>query len=333
MTCSRLLAALLLAAAVPGNAAVIRFATLAPDGTDAMKTMQAIDKEVQEKTGGELKFKFYSGGRQGDEKDMVRKIRVGLLQAGGFTGVGLGEVAPAVRILDAPWLFRNHDEVDYVYKEFAPDFEKAFSDAGYVLLGWTEVGFVYVLSSRPIHGPKDMRDAKMWVWEGDPIAAAAFDAIDVHPIPLSITDVMTSLQTGHIDAVYTAPLYAIALQWDQSAHYIHGEPLANASGAVLISKSFFERLPADQQKVLLDVSRRRLAHLNELTRKANAAALKQLEKQGLKLIPASKAAQAAYEAAGRKARQSLVGRLYPQELLDRVEKALASYRATKEARR
>ncbi|TBR25282.1 ABC transporter substrate-binding protein [bacterium] len=320
-------------AAAPASAGVVKFATLAPEGTDAMKAMNDIDKEVQARTGGSLKFKMYAGGKQGEDKDIVRKIRAGQLQAGGFTGVGLGEVAPLVRVLDAPWLFRDHAEVDHVYEKFAPDFEKAFADAGYVLLGWTEVGFVHIFSKTPVAGPEDIRKLKIWLWEGDPIAEAAYQALGVSPKPLSVTDVMTSLQTGLIDSVYSAPLYAMALQWHTKTKFIHSSAVANASGAVLISKKAFDALPENERKVLLEVSRKRLKELNEQIRRSNDAALVQLQKQGLSVVSATPAALKAYEDAGRKARRSLVGRLYPAELLDRVEKSLDAFRAVKGAKK
>ena len=331
MNCFKTLALILLAA--PAGAGVIKFATMAPEGTDGMKVMEEIDKEVQQKTGGTLKFKFYAGGRQGDEKDVVRKIRAGQLHAGGFTGVGLGEIAPPVRVVDGPWLFRDHAEVDLIYEKFAPDFEKALGEAGYVLLGWTEVGFIHVFSKAPVKDPEDMRKLKMWVWEGDPIAEAALGALGVHPIPLSPVDVLTSLQTGLLDAVYTAPLYAIALQWHEKTRFIHEAALANASGAVLISKKAFDGLPENERSVLLEVARRRLKGLNELTRRGNDAALEQLKKQGLKVVAATPEAAKAYQEAGRKARRQLAGKMYPAELLDRVEKTLEAARAAKGAKK
>ena len=88
---------------------------------------------------------------------MVRKVRIGQLQAAGFTGVGLGEIAPELRILDGPWLFRNHAEVDHVYKAFEKEFNVAIEKSGYVLLGWTELGFVYLFSRIAMTGPRGMR--------------------------------------------------------------------------------------------------------------------------------------------------------------------------------
>jgi len=303
---------------------------MAPEGTDAMKTLRAIDAEVQKKTGGKLKFKFYSGGRQGEEKDVVRKIRFGQLHAGGFTGVGLGEIAPEVRILDAPWLFRDHKEVDHIYNKFSGYFEEAFRKKGYILLGWTEVGFIHVFSNIPVHSVADMKKLKIWVWEGDPIAEAAFKVMGIHPIPLSVADVNTSLQTGLIDSVYSAPYYAIALQWHEKTKYIYSVTMANASGAVLISKKFFDKLPKDQQKILRESSRTHLKKLNIRIREQNVAALATLKKQGLTLTePANAGELKIYEKAGADARRSLVGRLYSKAILTKVEDALKAFRKGK----
>lgn len=327
-----LLAALL--AAPASAAAKLKFASQAPEGTDALKVMKEIDRELSEKTGGALGLKLYPGGRQGDEKDMVRKIRAGQLHGGGFTGVGLGEIAPEIRVLDAPWLFRDAAEVDFVHENFAKDFEKTFAEKGYILLGWTEVGFVHVFSNRPVRSAEDLRKLKIWVWEGDPIAEAAFAAVGVHPTPLAITDVNTSLQTGLIDSVYTAPLYAIALQWHEKTKFIFSLPLANATGAVLLSKKAFDELPADHRALLLEVAGRRLKTLNALTRRDNEKALETLKKQGLTITdPASEAARTAFAEAGRKARRRLVGRLYSKELLDKFEKALEGFRASRAAQK
>ena len=331
MTYSKLavIAVAVLFLANPAHALRIKFATLAPDGTDAMKVMRLIDKEMQAATGGRVKFKFYAGGRQGDEKDMVRKIRVGQLHAGGFTGVGLGEIAPMVRVLDAPWLFRNHAEVDHIYKKFAKDFETAFDKKGYVHLGWTEVGFVHVFSNHPVKKAEDMKKLKIWVWEGDPIAESAFGAIGVHPIPLSIVDVNSSLQTGLINAVYSAPLYAIALQWHEKTKYFYSVPLANATGAVLISKKSFNKLKPQEQTLLKKLADKHLHTLNEKTRRENENAIATLKKGGLIwTTPPSAKEKMVFINAGKKARKTLIGRLYTKELLDRIEKALAAFRKT-----
>lgn len=325
---SLVLAAAALAAA--GETKTIKFATLAPEGSTWMKVMTDLNKELQEKTAGRVKFKMYAGGIAGDEKDVVKKVRIGQLHAAGFTGVGLGEIAPQVRILDAPWLFKDLKEVDFIYERFDKELTGAVEKAGYVLLGWTELGRVYVFSKDPINGPADMKKAKMWVWEGDPIAQAAYKAIGVSPIPLSIVDVMSSLQSGLIDAVYGPPMGVVALQWFTKCKYIYPVPMADSSGAVLLSKKTFDTLSAEDQKTLKEVSAAHLRRLNALSREENEKALESLQKQGLKYGSKPDAAMVKqYEDLGRKARRELAGQLYPAELLDAVEQALSELRSGK----
>ncbi len=309
---------------------VIKFATLAPEGSTWMKVMGALNAELQEKTGGRLKLKMYAGGVSGDEKDVVKKIRAGQLHAAGFTGVGLGEIAPETRVLDAPWLFRDSAEVDHVTKTFDKELRSAIDKGGYVLLGWTELGFVYVFSKKPIEGPADMRKSKMWVWEGDPIAQAVYGALEVSPIPLSIVDVLSSLETGRVDAVYGPPMGVIALQWFTRTKHIYSVPIADAAGAVLLSKKLFDELPEDLRKTLKEVSAKHLRSLNELSRAENEKALATLQKEGLRLSgkPDAKTLEL-YQELGRKARQGLAGKLYSKELLDRVEKSLEALRRGK----
>jgi TRAP-type transport system periplasmic protein len=308
----------------------IRFASVAPEGSTWMNIMRELDKQVRKESGGRLGFRIYPGGAQGDERDVLRRIRTGQLQAGGFTGVGMGEISPNVRILDSPFLFRSYDEVDMVYDKFGERFAQEFYDNGYVLLGWAEVGFVYVFSNVPIRRPEDMRGVKMWMWEGDPIAEAMFRALNINPIPLSVTDVMTSLQTRMIDAVYTSPLAAIALQWFTRVRYMLDFPLADASGAVLLSRRYFDRLPEDLREILLRNGREYMSKLTSMSREENQRSITAIRNAGVQIVdpPASEEVRK-YEEVGREARRSLTGRLFTREFLIEVEHAIEEYRSQK----
>lgn len=304
----------------------IKFATVAPEGSSWLKVMREYDKALREQSGGRVGFRIYANGVAGDEKDVIRKIRLGQYHAGGFTGVGVGEVAKKVRILDAPFMFKNYDEVDFIVNKFEPEFLKAFEDGGFVLLGMAEVGFVYVYSGKPVASPEDLKGVKMWMWEGDPIAQAAFEAIGISPIPLSITDVTTALQTGMINGVYTSPLALIALQWFTKVKYMMGEPLADSQGAVMLSKKMYDSLPKDIQDILVSNGRKYFRQLTLSSRKENAQSIETLKQKGITVMAPQKSVAAQFEANGKKARQLLVGKLYSQEFLTQVESSLQTYR-------
>ena len=316
-------------AVVPASAAQrIKFATLAPEGSTWMKVLNELSKDLEKQTEGKLKFKFYAGGVAGDEKDVVKKIRIGQLHGAGFTGVGLGEVAPETRLLDAPWLFRSRTELEAVRSKYSKELNGAIEEGGFVLLGWTDLGSVYIFSKNPINSPVGMKQEKMWVWEGDPIAQAAYGALGVNPIPLSIVDVMQSLQTGMINGVYGPPLGVVALQWHSKLKNIYPVPIAESTGAILLSKKFYETHPADQQKILMEVSAKHLARLNELTNVENGKALEALQKQGLTLAAdPGPATRRHYEKLGATARKGLVGKLFSANLLGKFEMELAALRA------
>lgn len=304
----------------------IKFATLAPEGSTWIKIMREYDKAVRDQSGGRVGFKIYAGAVAGDEKDVIRKIRLGQYHSGGFTGVGLGEVAKTTRILDAPFLFRSHDEIDYIINKYDADFRKAIEEGGFVLLGWAEVGFVYVYSNTPVRSPADIKNTKIWMWEGDPIAQAVFKTIGVSPIQLSITDVMTSLQTGMVNAVYSSPYALVALQWFTRVKYMMDEPLAISNGAVLISKKMFDSMPKDLQDILLVNGKKYFRELTLESRKENTAAIETLKKKGIEITTTPKAVLAEYDSIGEKARRLLTGSLFSQQFLDSIESSLQAYR-------
>jgi TRAP-type C4-dicarboxylate transport system substrate-binding protein len=289
--------------------------------------MKEYDQAIRKESGGRLGFKIYAGGVAGDEKDVIRKIRLGQFQSAGITGVGIGEIAKSARILDSPFLFKNHDEVDYVVGQYDAELRKEFENGGYVLLGWAEVGFVYVFTNTPVTKVEDMRNVKMWQWEGDPVAEATFKAFGINPIQLSITDVLTSLQTGLINGMYTSPLAGVSLQWYTATKYMLDYPLTNASGAVVIAKRDFDKMPPDIQEILLRNGKQLMRKLTELSRTDNTKSLDVLKKSKIIFTKPDANEIGRYEEIGKNARRLMVGKLYSEDLLNRVEKSVADFRA------
>ncbi len=306
----------------------IKFATLATEGSTWLNVMKEYDAAIRKESGGRLAFKIYAGGVQGEDKDVMRKIRLGQLHSAGVTGIGLGEISPKLRILDAPFLFANSEEVDYFHKTFEKELEQEFLNNDFVLLGFSEVGFVFVLTNTPVKSVADMHGVKMWSWEGDAIAETAFRALGISSIPLSVVDVLTSLQTGLINGAYTSPLAAVALQWNTRVKYMMNVPLADASGAVVVSRKLYDKLPPDLQEILLRNGRKFMADLTEQSRKENAAAIQAMKKNGVQIIEVTNPKTLEeFSGVGKQARKMLVGKLFDQAFLDRVEKVMADYHA------
>jgi TRAP-type C4-dicarboxylate transport system substrate-binding protein len=295
----------------------IKIATLAPEGTTWMKVMNALANDVKKETGGEVVLKFYAGGVMGDEGDVIRKMRFGQLHGGGFTGRGLGEINPAERALELPSLFENYGEVDCVLDKLSDQLSAGFRDKGFELLGWAEAGFVYVFTNKPIRTAQDIKGVKMWMWEGDPLAKALFDANGIVPVPLDLPNVLTSMQTGLIDAVYSSPYAVVALQWHTKVKYMIRPKLTYASGALLVSTKELEKLSPEHQEILKKLARKHLRDLTLQTRKENDDAIAVLKKAGIQILdmePGSGVGKV--EQNNRTVYEKLVGKLYSRELLN-----------------
>lgn len=309
-------------------ATTIKIATVAPDGSTWMKLMDELKANVKEKTDGRVKLRFYPGGIQGDENVVLRKMMTGQLHGAGLTGVGLGELASELRVLELPLLFSTQEEVETVHAKLDPEFEKILAKKGYTLLGWAEVGFIYLFSKKPVRNGEDLKRLKVWLWEGDPLAEAFLDELQVSPVPLAVTDVMTGLQTGLVEAVYVSPLGAIALQWFTRVKYMTELPLTHALGAVVVKSDALDRISAEDKKTLLTCSREIFKKLAKATEEENREAAEVLRERGIEFVDPDPSARAEFKTRGRKVWNRLVGDLFDEALLNRVLDAVKDARAT-----
>ena len=334
MPSARVIAALFLAltAGIPafaaGAANTIKIATVAPEGSTWMNLMDELSERVKTETDGRVKVRFYPGGVQGDEKVVLRKMITGQLQGAGLTGVGLGELAPQLRVLELPLLFRTQDEVRSVHERMDPDFEAILEKRGFTLLGWSEVGFIYLFSKEPVRNGADLRRMKAWLWEGDPLAEAFLNELGVSPVPLGVTDVMTGLQTGLVEAVYVSPLAAIALQWFSRVSYVTDLPVTHALGAVVVKSDALAELSAADRETVMRLARDVFGKLAVATEKENLRAREVLVERGLQFVKPDPATREEFEAIGDRVRGRLTGKLYDEALLTRVLDAVDAARTT-----
>ena len=271
---------------------LFKVASLAPEGSVWTKRFRDFAREVEEKSNGEIGFKIYAGGVMGDDRAMYRKMRIGQLHGGGFTMTGIGEVVPDFRVLGIPFQFNSYDEVDRVKEKLLPRLEEEFDKKGMVLMAITEVGFIYTMSTMPITTLAELKKSKAWAPEGDPISKVLLETVGVTPIPLSIPDVLTSLQTGLINTAFNSFYGSIVLQWFTRISYITDIPFAYAYGAFILDKKTFSKLPPEYAEMMKAATRTHFSKLIDDTRKSNEEALQVLLNNGIKLVkltPMSKA--------------------------------------------
>ena len=266
----------------PAQNVVLKLGTLAPEGTAWVKAFREISRELEQKTNKQVSLRLFPGGVLGDEEDMLRKVKVGQIQGALLTGGGLGLIFKDVKILAIPFLFQNYREVDALLSKMDGYFQKGFQDNGFKSLGWTEQGFIYLLSKEPIKNAADMRKGKVWIWEDTAMGRAVFKELGVNPIPLSIPDILMALQTGMIDTIYSSPLAAISMQWFTRVAYLTDVPLAYSVGAVVFQKSAWEKIPPSHRGSVEEIFQRKLEPLKDNIRQENQKAIQVLANKGIK---------------------------------------------------
>lgn len=239
-TCALILA---LFSSPSAQAVSLRLASLAPQDSAWGKLIQELAAEVKKGTQGQVDFKLFLGGKLGDEGKVVKKLGRGV-DGAFFTGQGVGQIYPGFRIQELPFLSETYEEADKVRKALWPMFEEAFEmNTDFVLLGPGETGMVYLLSKDKITGVEDLRKARLWVWEGDEVASQTFQVFGVSPRPLDILTVVQQIKSGGIDAVYNSPAGAVALGWTSDLKHISGVAFAYASGAFVLTKDAWKKIP------------------------------------------------------------------------------------------
>ena len=263
---------------------LFKVATIAPEGSIWTNRFADFAAEVGERTHGEVGFKVYSGGIMGDDRAMIRKIRIGQLHGGGFTMTGIGTVVPDFSVMGIPFLFRSYEEVDYVKEGLWPSFNKLFAEKGLELIAMTEVGFVYSMSTSPIVTLVELKKSKVWAPEDDPISIAYLQTLGITPLPLTIPDVLTSLQTGMVETVFNSLYGAIVLQWFTKAKYISDIPFGYAYGAFLLDRKKFTRMPESYQSIIKEIAGKHFKLLVSDTRKSNIDSRQVLQDNGVFMV-------------------------------------------------
>lgn len=309
---------------------VVKLATLAPKGTTFHQELLAMGEKWAKAPGGGVKLTIYTDGTQGGEADMVRRMRVGQLQAAMLTVTGLTEIDDSVAALqNMPMMFRDAGELEFVRNKLRPDLEKRFKDKGFVVLFWGDAGWGRFFSKKQGSTPDDFRRMKIFTWAGYTKATELWKAAGFQPVELEITDILTGLSTGLIDTVTSEPYYALAGQFYGPASHMLDLKWAPLVGGAVMTDKAFSALPADTQAALLEASTFAGTKLTTEQRKQSEDAIGvMVAKHKLQVHKLTPELEALWRKECELVYPKIRGSIVPAETFDRVVSLLAEYRAS-----
>lgn len=308
----------------------VKLATLAPKNSSWGKIFDSMARELEKESNGELKLQIFYDGVQGDEIDVIQKIRAGLLHAGAMTSVGLGEIQKSALIFQTPRLFNSYAELDHVRDRLKGQLNKEFEEVGYVLLGWGDIGYYYIFSNYPTKSPEDLRhpSVKMWIRLDDSVFINLYKIIGGVGVPLSVPQVLPALNTGQVNSLIVSPLACIALQWYPKLKYMTDVPMAIGVGATVITKKKYDSLTPQSQKLLKETAQKYHLDLVRQVRQDNDKSFEALKKFGIKVASTSDIEMKQWDKISIQSRHELAGKIYPTKLLEQVNELIEEYRTS-----
>ena len=325
-----LLAVALCCSAAAAHAAQVklRLATLAPKDTSLHKGLQGMGESWKQISNGGVTVTIYTDGTMGGEADMVRRMRVGQIQAALISGSGLAQIDDSVTALQAmPMIYRSFEEFEFVQDQLKPMIEQRMLAKGFVVLFWGDAGWVKFFSKRAGTLPAEFLKMKMFAWVGDTRTIDVMKATGVDTVALEQTDVLTGLQTGLIDVVPTIPVVALASQLYGPASHVLDLNWTPLVGATVITKKAWDTVPEGQRKALLAAAAVAGADIRKRSRVEADEAIAAMQKRGLKVTPLTPDQLGEWRKFAETVYPKIRGKNVPADLFDEVQRLLTEFRA------
>lgn len=308
---------------------VVKLATVASRDSTWHEYLQEIDEKWSEVSGGKVKLKIYAG-TLGDEDDIMRRIRIGQLDAATVTTAGLSTVDAAAKALHIPLAFSSNEELDYVQARIARTMEQALRKKGIVVLSWGNAGWVHFFTKSPVQRPADLKKLKLFVWAAGETTEAEelWKKLGFKVVPLSSIDIPIALQTNMITAYQAPPLAALANQWFAFTDSMTDMKWAPLTGATIISSRTWSRIPVDLRPKLAELAQKAGLRLNDKVRRLEREAIQAMTERGLIVVPVPPDAYKEWEKLAKSVYPDIRGSIIPAEYFDEVLKLRDEYRAS-----
>lgn len=327
-----LLLATMVGASAPLHAqVVIRLGTLAPDGSSWHNILRKMGAEWGKETDGELRLRIYAGGAVGDEGEMIRKMRIGQLQAAAISNAGLAEIDPRAYAIMLPLMFESYPEWDFVRQKVNPILEEKLKERGFVVLAWSDVGWLYFFTKQPMRRPVDLQQMRLAGSATESTTIDIFKWAGFNPVPISAVDTMTGLQTGLIDSIYLPIILAEASQFYRQAPNMTDMKWAPLQGAVVMHEKGWQRLSPKQQEGVLRITRKVGEELQQTNREQEQGSLDAMIRRGLNIVEIDEQVRDEWRKAAQGAYPRVRERLVPPEMFDQVQQLRDEFRAKQAA--
>jgi TRAP-type transport system periplasmic protein len=311
------------------SAETIKLGTLAPNNSSYYDILRDLGEEWAKISNGSIRLRIYAGGVAGDDPDMVRKMRIGQLDAALVAGSGLYEIAHETKAIQMPMMFRDDEEWDHVRTQIAAKLEKIYAAKGFRVLLWGDGGWVYLFTQKPVVHPDDLKPLRLFVWAGDQDNLQAWKNLGYRAVPLAVNEIHSALHSGLINAYITTPLAALSFQWFGLSKEMTDLKVVPLVGALVIAERKWQAIPVEIRERLIQSSQEAGKRFLVQMRQHSAEAVKVMQQHGLTIHAVPPDVAAEWNKRFRANYPTIMGENVPPDLVAEVERIRDEYRAAK----
>ena len=317
------------AAPASAGAVVIKIGSIAPERSPWGKALESVARDWERISNGTIQVRIYPGGIAGSEQDMIRKMRMGTLQGGVFSNMGLAKIESSITAISIPFLFHSREEFNVVFDRMKPVFERMLEKKGFKTMLWTLAGWVNFFTKKEVIDPDGLKKLKVSVTADFPEIEQVWKKMGYEVVPGDMNDLMIQLQSGAVSAIYLPALLAGSGQFFALVPHMLSPTLAPLVGGLLLSDKAWASIPADLHQPLLEAVAAAARGLYEETMNLEADAVKMMKDNGLKVHDPPADALAKWREAAGLAVRDLIGPVFSIEIYDQILEYIQEYRKTR----
>lgn len=227
--------------------------TASPEDTVTQIYAEKFVEEVDRLSEGRIKITVYPNSVLGGDRELLESC------ADGDIPFVIQNTAPQVNfiddtaVFDAPCIFDDIDSVRETVDqpEFLEKMQDSYREAGFELLGYADQGFRVMSTNREVTGFSDFKGQKIRTME-DAYQLSFWQELGANPTPMNFSEVYIGLQQHTIDAQENPYEVIVSNRLYEQQDYIVETNHVPHLISLVVSESFFEELPEEDQQILIE---------------------------------------------------------------------------------
>ncbi len=309
------------------EAITFKLASPAPEASVYGEAVSRIAARWSEASDGEVKIRVFHGGIAGDGSTALRRMRIGQIHMAIISGASIAKLSKKAITVNTPGLIRSDEEMEYLFPLIESDLNEEANAAAIEVIGWARPGWVSIFSNEPVRTPSDLADLTLSLDPGAEESILALRQMGFRVAPSDVTDWLTGINSGRIQAVFSDPIFIGGLQLFTSVNYMLDLLITPYLAALVISDSAWRRVPEDLRPALSAIVEEEIAILEREGRASLSNVIELMEEFGLTIIsPTAEEVQEWHDIFAKSSRDDFTG-VYDADFHRKIESLLMEFRS------